>query len=509
MSLAQALIERGYFPVEIPPAFSPSAFAAVLNQLPRNIDTVGPESSKCAFHSIPRLQHSRRLLGIPNPLHQYKLASVIEKSWNQLETHMKRSALSLTRLEIKPGSSRALSRISDFGDLDTARLLRSSASRFVLKADISRFYHTLYTHSIPWALHTKDTAKLRRNDRGLVGNLIDKAVRQTQDQQTLGIPVGPDTSDLISELLGVALDLELLTSSPQLESSGFRFVDDYYLYFGTRYKAESVLADLHKAASHFAVEINPLKTSIRELPEGFQPDWKSGLRSHEIRVQQERADLLSLFSTAFDYAGKYPGNNVLKYAVKQSTSHTVSHENWPLYESFLLGALVSEPALAPTLAPVLVKYHGDAYQFDKQKFVSSIAEMATYHAKLRQGFEVAWALWLCKLFSVSLPDDVLGEISQVDDPIVALLAVDLRAEGLADALNTSAWVKYMHADHLYSENWMLTYEAAVKGWLDPLNGDDYIGNDSFFSILRNNGVQFYDTRNKDAAAETEWLTAYV
>jgi hypothetical protein len=509
MALAQALIERGYFPVEIPPALSPAPYSKMLRRLPGGLGGVGPDYSRCAFHSIPRLQHSRRLLAIPNPLHQYKLALVIEKAWPALDAHMKRSPLSLTRLEVKDGSSRALSRVSDFADLDEARLLASSSSRFVLKADISRFYHTLYTHSISWALHTKDVAKLRRNDRRLVGNLLDEAVRQTQDQQTLGIPVGPNTSDLISELLGVALDLKLLETNPQLERAGFRYVDDYYLYFATRHGAESVLADLHKAASYFAVEINPLKTSIRELPEGFQPEWKSTVRSHEIRVEQERSDLLSLFSAAYENAAKYPGNNVLKYVVKQSTSHTVSHDNWKLYEAFLLGALVSEPGLAPTLAPILVKYRDDGYCFNGDKLQTLLAEMAFYHARLRQGFEVAWALWLCKLLSVSLPNEVVKEISQMDDSIVALLALDLRSGGFADALNTEAWSKYMQADHLYSEYWLLAYEALVKGWLGPLDGHNYVADDGFFGILAQSAVEFYDTGTTQAASDTDWLSAYV
>lgn len=509
MALAQDLIARGYFPVEIPPPFSAEQYSTVLDKLPADLDSVGTQSSKCVFHSIPRLQHSRRLLGIPNPLHQYRLSLVVENSWAELEAHMKLSPLSLTRLEIADGhSSRALSKVSGFADLDEARLLTSAGSRFVLKADISRFYHTLYTHSIAWALHTKETAKLRRRDRRLVGNLLDEAVRQTQDQQTLGIPVGPDTSDLISELLGVALDLELLSTSPQLDGKGFRYVDDYYLYFATRHEAESVLADLHKAASHFAVEINPLKTFIRELPEGFQPEWKPTLRSHEIRAEHEKSDLLGLFSAAYDIAAKYPGNNVLKYAVKQSTSHTVSHDNWRLYESFLLGALVSEPGLAPTLAPILVKYRDDGYVFTEGKLLGSVAEMASHHARLRQGFEVAWALWFSKLFSLRLSDHVLQEISQMDDPLVALLALDLRAAGLADAVDAAGWSKHMQADQLYSEYWPLAYEASVKGWLESVKGDDYVGDDDFFGILSHYGIQFYDSTTKEPAGNIDWLTAY-
>ncbi len=506
MSLAQLLISSGYLPSELPPPFSMEGYAANLDKLPKDLDTVGPPFSRCAYHSIPRLQHLRRLLGIPNPLHQLKLAMLVEHYWPEIEKHMAQSLLSLTRLEVNPDPPRALLKTGGFDDLDTARVLRSSASRFLLQADLSRFYHTLYTHSIPWALHTKEVAKARKKDRGLFGNLIDEAVRNTQDQQTMGIPVGPDTSDLISELLGVALDLQLIDASPALV--GLRFVDDYYLYFATRSEAESALADLHRVASHFAVEINPLKTTIRELPESLQPRWKGELRSRVIRPDQERQDLLTFFSSAFENAVKYPGHNVLKFAVKQSTAHAISADNWELYESFLLGSLLSEPILAPTLAPILIKYRSDRYPFDLGKLTNSFAEVAFYHAKVRHGFEVAWALWLCKLFSIALPEKSLREISLVDDPVVALLALDLKFAGLADRLDTSLWSTHMQADNLYSENWLLAYEAYVKGWLPSLDGSDYVAADGFFGILSKNGIEFYDTGTRDPSVDSGWLEGY-
>jgi hypothetical protein len=271
---------------------------------------------------------------------------------------------------------------------------------------------------------------------------------------------------------------------------------------------EAALAELHRAASHFAVEINPLKTSIRELPEALQPTWVMPLRTSAITNAQERDDLLSLFSVAYEAASKNPGNNVIKYAVKHSTSHTISHDNWKLYESFLLGGLVSEPSLAPTLAPILVKYRDGGYELTEQKLKDSLAEVASYNARLRQGFEVSRALWLCKLFSVQLPENCLAEVSQVDDPIVALLALNLRDDGLADSLDPSLWARHIQADQLYSENWLLAYEAYVKGWLPSIDGTDYVAEDDFFGILSANGVEFYDATTLHPAAESEWLVGY-
>jgi len=55
------------------------------------------------------------------------------------------------------------------------------------------------------------------------------------------------------------------------------------------------------------------------------------------------------------------------------------------------------------------------------------------------------------------------------------------------------WRKHMTSNALYSEHWLLAYEASVRGWLTPVSGVDYIARDSYFSILANHEVRFFDT----------------
>jgi hypothetical protein len=505
VSLPIGVIQKGYFPSEIPPAFTTRSFALLAPSLTRDLAKFAKTHSRYAFHSIPRLQHSRRLLGIPNPLHQLRLVAVIDKYWNKLENHMKKSPLSLTGMAYSSSADRGLERLQDFESLSAERIIRSTASRFLLKADLSRFYHTLYTHSIPWALHGKSTAKAKQQDKTLYGNLIDIAVRNTQDKQTLGVPVGPVTSDLISELLGVALDVEIMCRRPV--TKGLRYVDDYYLYFATRSEAEAALADLHSIANEFAVEINPLKTQISELPEIVHPRWKSELRSLQVRAENQQDDLITFFSRAFDNASHFPGNNVLKYAVKQSAGFEISKDSWPLYESLLLESLVAEPSLAPTLAPLLIQHSEKEYPIDLTKLKEVLGDMACYHARFKQGFEVAWALWIGKLFKIDFPDQVWADVSTIDDCVVAMLSLDLSASS-GHAVDTSVWKQHMNAEHLYSENWLLAYEAFMKGWLPSADGTDYVAADDFFGKLANWNVTFYDPNTETAATNSDWLTAY-
>src|SRR5437870_876133 len=114
-------------------------------------------------------------------------------------------------------------------------------------------------------------------------------------QTNWGIPIGPDTSFVIGEVLGTALDLKLQSRLPSLR--GTRSIDDYYLYFSTVSEAEKGLAVLHEVSRELELEINDPKTEIVQLPERLEPTWKSELRNLTIRDsgQPQATDLLTLF----------------------------------------------------------------------------------------------------------------------------------------------------------------------------------------------------------------------
>lgn len=218
----------------------------------------------------------------------------------------------------------------------------------------------------------------------------------------------------------------------------------------------------------------------------------------------QRLHLLGFFSRAFKLANRFPGHNVLKYAVARSSGVTVEVENWPLYESFLLTSLVGEPALFLILAQVLAKYRDSGYPLDLDKLANTLWEICRYHCRFGQGYEVAWALWLAKLFELVVPDEVSSEISALDDPVVAIVALNLRDKGFVMNLDTSRWSNSMTGDDFYSASWILAYEAKLRGWLPSKNGDDYIAADPFFSDIQRLGVYFYDSTEGRPAIPSMW-----
>jgi hypothetical protein len=185
------------------------------------------------------------------------LADEMANHWVELHAFCAQSpfALSVPVLD----TERALRARHDLNQQSLFRAERSVGARYLLKTDISRFYPSIYTHSIPWALHGKATSRASSRS-GLLGNRLDLWMRETQDKQTGGIPIGSDPSFLVGEIIGTALDLELQKRLPSLR--GTRWIDDYYLYFETIADAESGLSVLHSVARQFELEINDPKSPL-------------------------------------------------------------------------------------------------------------------------------------------------------------------------------------------------------------------------------------------------------
>jgi len=502
------LMTKGYFPDRVIPPVNSLGLVKALDDItayvtPIIADMVAKKPTKfrsrSVTHSVPKRKHLRRSLAIPNPLHQMMVAMEVSSGWVNLHQFCSQSPIALS--VPTPGLSRALVPQNDLGRQPFFRAQRSVGRRYLLRTDIARFYPSIYTHSIPWALHGKTHA---RNDKKyqLLGNRIDLWVRESQDKQTGGIPIGPDTSFLIGEIIGTALDIELAKKFPNL--SGARSIDDYYLYFQTVSEAETALAVLHGIAKRYELEMNDPKTEIIQLPDTFEPSWKSDLRGLNIRPNghAQSTDLLSLFDRAFEHAKNFPADSVLTYAAKQVLSADIVGENWAFCESLLLRAAVSEPTMLSVLEDIYDKFIG--FHTDNASLTSALESICAYHAPLQQGNEVSWALWLAKRMDVSISKPVADVIAAVDDDIVALVALDLIEQGNLNTTKLGFWRSYATAANLYEDHWLLAYEAHEHGWLSTSMKADYVAADPFFSILQSHGIRFYG----DSVADTDSYYEY-
>jgi len=208
MPTLDSICAHGFLPKELPPQFSSVSLGNFLTASGGTLPALLQNSTKVAdtgVHSLARFGVHRRQLGIPNPIAFSKLASCMVTNWPTLVAAFSLSRFSETKPADRPAPDRPFDRSDSFASRPFVRARVRSTARYLVTADVSRFYHSLYTHSIPWALHTKTVAKTNRT-QALLGNQIDKLVREGQDRQTVGIPVGPDTSLILAEIVLAQVD---------------------------------------------------------------------------------------------------------------------------------------------------------------------------------------------------------------------------------------------------------------------------------------------------------------
>ena len=484
------LASKGYFPIELPPPFNTRSYGALMASNPPSIFNVD-KASRPVTHNLKREGLLRRQLSIPNPVNFYQLASLVADNWNSLSQHCNTSTVSISKPISVPSGRRAIDVMGGLSKLPVHRASIRSTSKYILKTDIESFYQSIYTHSIPWAIHTKSVAKAQQNSSSLLGNQLDKYVRNAQDRQTLGIPISPDTSALIAETILAATDQKLM---PQLSGSAFRYVDDYEIGFASYSQAEAGLAVLQTILGEYELSINPRKTSIIELPVPLESPWASELRTFSFRPRAQLNDLIHYFGRTFELAKCFPHENVLKYSISRMNSITVESQNWDTYQDFLCQCVMVEPDTLSYVVDQFLRYAKASYALNKSKLQHVISQVISTSGPLDQGSVVAWALWVCILFDISIDQGVAKVITSMEESVVALLTLHAHSKGLLPpSLDFSRWQALLNQSELYGNQWLLVYEANVKGWLLPSSGNDYVSTDQCFSYLKKNDVEFYDS----------------
>jgi RNA-directed DNA polymerase len=157
---------------------------------------------------------------------------------------------------------------------------------YAFQADITDCYSAIYTHSIAWAVHGRPKAKAERNNKGLIGNIIDSHIQDMRHGQTNGIPQGSTLMDFISELVLGYADLEL---SERLKTAGItefrilRYRDDYRFFVQSPQIGEAILKCLTEVLIDLGLKLNASKTTGAQLvvSNAIKPDKRAWMRGRQ------------------------------------------------------------------------------------------------------------------------------------------------------------------------------------------------------------------------------------
>lgn len=432
-------------------------------------------------------------MGIPSPSPQLKLARLLCEHEQALKRHFDLSTLSLSKPV--PSNRRALRLETGKHELPLLRLDRSTGYAFELRADIASYFPSLYTHALSWAVHGKAKAKKAKNDKSLLGNKLDDAVRATNENQTKGILIGPDTSRILSEIILARVDGVIQRNLRN--ATGMRFVDDYWFYFESREAAEKFLTLLQGTLAEYELELNYRKTRISALPTPTGPAWALGLRSAPLLAQDpkvERENILEFFERAFGFAESNPDEPVLAEAARhfiREAAEGVDRANVELATKLLIHCATRESvAIMQVLQfiraklPVIQELPGLQGSMNE-----SLNRFCVRHAAVRHQYETSHVLTaFLTLDFLDLADRARKEAARMRDPLTLIILAELAKR------TRLPLPRFRPPRGGLSEDWLGTYELGAHYGLRSCT--DVIREDPFFNELMRSEVKFYQIEPK-------------
>ncbi|WP_274316302.1 RNA-directed DNA polymerase [Staphylococcus hyicus] len=214
------------------------------------------------YFNIPKSNYVRREYKMPNLYSYLHLSFFIEDNKEEFisifENNVQSTSKYFNELEFKFKFTKKIEQRLLFGGNN------------ILSLDLSNFYHTLYTHSIPWVIHGKQNSKLNRS--GGFANDLDSLIQKCQYGETHGIPTGNIISKLIAELYMCYIDKKLMEKGYKYA----RYVDDIKFPFVTNSEKENFLMEFNSICREHNLILNDKKTEVHAFP------YKNNMQKVEI-----------------------------------------------------------------------------------------------------------------------------------------------------------------------------------------------------------------------------------
>lgn len=144
----------------------------------------------------------------------------------------------------------------------------------MVQIDISKCFDSIYTHSLPWALHGKRAIKDDlSNSKSTFAAKFDRLMQSVNQAETNGIVIGPEFSRVFAEIIlqyvDVEAERELRTHHEIIHKRDyevFRYVDDYFIFFNRSIDSEIIIDVIGHYLSEMKLYLNKAKTKIYEKP---------------------------------------------------------------------------------------------------------------------------------------------------------------------------------------------------------------------------------------------------
>ncbi|WP_243382366.1 RNA-directed DNA polymerase [Geothrix alkalitolerans] len=232
---------------------------------------------------------------------------------------------------------------------------------YLAHTDITDCYGSIYTHSVPWALHKRSVMK-RTENRGnpaFLGNVIDHHLQDLNQGQTNGIPQGSVLMDFLAEIVLGYADFILSTKLKKCQIDDYkilRYRDDYRIFANHPTHCEEIIKAISETMYFLGMKLQPSKTGItseviRHSIKADKIDW--------IGRKQFEKDLQKHLVLIHDLSRKHPNSGSTMRALHEFHRRLLRHkDNIPNVRpqiSLVVDIALNSPKVYATIAAIISK----------------------------------------------------------------------------------------------------------------------------------------------------------
>jgi hypothetical protein len=242
-----------------------------------------------------------------------------------------------------------------------------------MNTDITDCYGSIYTHTIPWALHGEKVIKTdlfssSKPRKKFLGDCIDRTIQSMQYSQTNGIPQGSVLMDFIAEIILGYADAILsykIKNYNRKETKNkiddyqiLRYRDDYRIFATNQETLVKIAKLLTETLIHLNFKLNSQKTFISDniVRDVIKPD-----KLYWNEAKQKKKTLQKHLFLIYSLAEKHPNSGSLTQALIKFLEDKVyplelfEKENSKVLVSILVSIAFKNPRTYPTIMAILSK----------------------------------------------------------------------------------------------------------------------------------------------------------
>lgn len=430
------LVDYGLFSEKLPPCFTSEGLSGHVPNALLKLTTENDEKKlgtllKNLNHDFIRYELLRdvnipRQMGIPHPKSHIVQCLALKRHWTKIKRHCAKPKTPVSRLFVRKTSTERVFRMNYEGkersENEEADIRKMTGAYYVVHTDISDCFSSIYTHSIPWALHGRSKSKNNRSVL-LEGNLLDKVTQGTRDGQTNGLLIGPHSSNVISEIILTRIDHEMIKKG---HKRFYRYIDDYTFYAKDHNEAEKFVHDLGMQLREYELVLNVRKTEILPMPLPIKEDWVRELNSFRFPTKGAPVHfgtVRSLLDLALKLAHGAETYAVLNYAIKMMPRNLDSRAKRLFVQETINLAL-----LYPYLAPILDEHVFDKHRYDgiEKVIPNFIEQLLAIGIQRIYSDAIAYSLYYALKHNIQLStsEEKLQEIVEIDDCLSNVLLLE-------------------------------------------------------------------------------------